>query len=337
MADKYVLNPNDFEVERELGRGNFGCVQLVKNKKDPTIHYALKIISEEQQDKDSPKMFIREVFTLISVNHPAVLSMGGFAFPSKKGDPFFIFTEYMPNKNMKEIMALEQRGQITQFNDTKKMICIIGIAAGMQVVHGQNIIHRDLKPENIFFDKDFYPKIADFGLARFTKNDAEHRTGNLGTPYFMAPELFDEDATIGPAVDVYAYALVILTIFDPVYKFVGKKPGSIVALINYISSGKRYLLPKNIPLAYKRLIEACWDGDAKERPTFKEIYEMIAKNIENYVIGDADLAEVREYVEFINPNSNNFKLKNSEEIAEVDIEEEEEEIGEETEEFDFGM
>ena len=78
----------------------------------------------------------------------------------------------------------------------------------MKYLHEHGIIHRDLKPENILIDKNYYPKICDFGLARcfplsLTNSYKMTMTGQIGTPLYMAPELLMEEAGhYGPEVDV---------------------------------------------------------------------------------------------------------------------------------------
>ena len=57
--------------------------------------------------------------------------------------------------------------------------------------HQKNVIHRDLNPRNMFISKDGSVRLLDFGIARMTEMSDLTKTGvTLGTPEYMAPELF---------------------------------------------------------------------------------------------------------------------------------------------------
>lgn len=54
---------------------------------------------------------------------------------------------------------------------------ILGTAEGLAFLHGNSnlrIIHRDIKLSNVLLEKDFTPRIADFGLARMFPEDKSH-------------------------------------------------------------------------------------------------------------------------------------------------------------------
>lgn len=73
-------------------------------------------------------------------------------------------------------LAGENKGTLTW---KQRVDIILGIARGLAYLHEEFhlcIIHRDIKSSNILLDEGFQPKIADFGLARLTReNDQSHQ------------------------------------------------------------------------------------------------------------------------------------------------------------------
>lgn len=321
---KFIMNPDDFKTIKALGKGSFGTVNLVQAPNGK--RYALKEMAKANQDQNSGKYFMREISTLCSLNHPAILGFSGFSVASEVNPSFYICTEYMPNGSLGDVAGKPS------FSPTKRTINMIGVVAGMKYVHEKNVFHRDLKPDNVFLDDKFYPKIADFGLSRFVNEDDAAVSSQLGTPFFMAPELFFTDTKITKAIDVYAFALVVLSLFDPKLRFQRgvKAPTNPVSLAQYIQKGFRYIIPSSIPQIYKDLIIQCWDTDPKERPTFAELYDMMTKT-DDYILEGSDVDEVHQYIEFIN----NYRPT---ELDDADAEEEEEDFDvPETQEFDFSI
>jgi serine/threonine protein kinase len=85
------------------------------------------------------------------------------------------------------------------------------LAGAMDYLAGQQVVRLDLKPSNVVM-ADRGPVIIDLGVAfSMDRDTSDHLTATnaiIGTPNFMAPELF-EGGSAGPLSDIYALGMVM--------------------------------------------------------------------------------------------------------------------------------
>src|SRR5206468_8462188 len=106
------------------------------------------------------------------------------------------------------------------------------VAAAVHALHEQGIIHRDLKPANVFLENG-QVKVGDYGLCKFT-SASQHRgqTQNVGTVYYMAPEVGRGSYT--RAVDVYAAGVMLHEMLTGHVPFEGETSAEI--LLKHLSA-----------------------------------------------------------------------------------------------------
>jgi len=96
----------------------------------------------------------------------------------------------------------------------------------IEYCHNQGVCHRDLKPENLLFDENFVLKVADFGFATLIaghSGDGQLYT-ILGTPSYMAPEIHLKQPYSGPAVDLFASAIILFIMLSGTPPFAQADP-----------------------------------------------------------------------------------------------------------------
>jgi serine/threonine protein kinase len=288
----YLRTAHTFTPIRELGRGGAGKVTLCHDSVlDKQV--AVKEVFGFEQHREQV-VFLREILVPARAKHPGVLPVIGFYIPQPPDLPLII-SEFMPNGNLMTAVSRRFEGNpLPEFGPTQWSKAIFGVAATMEHLHRKNAIHRDLKLENIMLDANWEPQIADFGLAKFLGNLA--LTNAVGSPLYMAPELFDDSdlGTFPFAIDVYAFAILVHQTFTPCQELAdGIKPKNPQHLMRRISDGTRLKFPDNMPVPYRRLVDRCWKHHPAERPPFSEIVNILLDD--EYAIDGTDLDELHAY------------------------------------------
>ena len=318
--------------EKKIGKGSYGEVVIVKNKKDGKL-YAAKIIDIGRMFTGKEQnQFIRESGILNQLDHPAIVKFYGINF-HKFIDPTSqeaikleptILTEYLKNGSLSLILHNERHSIAHHdWDATKKYICILGISHAMRYLHSHGILHRDLKPENILLDDNFYPRVCDFGLSRcfseiLTRSMQVKMTGGVGTPLYMAPELLDDDEEkFGTGIDVYAFAILVYEIVSGVEPFSKNgKSISLSKLVAKVMNGERPEFTDGITKKMRQLLNLCWSQDAQERPSFDFIFNKISKDF-SYIDDDVNEDEINEYLRILEDDGKNVKESTKENKIEI--------------------
>jgi serine/threonine-protein kinase len=94
---------------------------------------------------------------------------------------------------------------------------LIQTCLGLEEAHNAGIIHRDLKTDNILLHDNFqrpdWVKLVDFGIAHLLQGSKRlTKAGRvMGTPEYMAPELFRE-GPLDTRLDIYALGILLFEI-----------------------------------------------------------------------------------------------------------------------------
>jgi cGMP-dependent protein kinase len=206
FTNKFYLEDNTIELKdldnvKELGSGNFGCVNLVKNKKNKQL-YAIKALDLEQIKKENLQACVElEKNVLLKIDHPFIMKMVKYL---KNEYYIFFINEYIKGKELWEVIrdiGLLNKEQ-TQFYGGSILIAI-------DYLHRQKIIYRDIKPENVMVNVKGYIKIIDFG----TVKEIQDRTSTIiGTSHYMAPEITKGEG-YSFQVDIWSIAICMYEFF----------------------------------------------------------------------------------------------------------------------------
>ncbi len=163
---------------------------------------ALKLLHEHVLPVDRER-FGREIRTLAQISHPGII--GIYDLGEDAGRVFFTM-ELLTGGLISSIGPLEDSAE--DFERFLRVAC--EAADALAHIHAKGIVHRDLTPRNILLDKDFHPRVMDFGLVYVSDATRDlTRTGyTLGTPQYMAPEQARGGA-VEASSDLYAFGAVL--------------------------------------------------------------------------------------------------------------------------------
>lgn len=263
-----VVKENQFTMGEVIGKGGFGEVYKAFDNVRK-IECAYKRIFTERLEGNRMRRYIAEIKTMAMCDNMFLVPIVGFTAEA----PYCIVTEFMPHGSLDKYIRKRHSNDVCPFSGSQLTSIAIGIAHGMMHLHKQGIIHRDLKAANIVLDKRYFPRICDFGIARF--GDEGGMTQKIGTPNYMAPELIISNS-YDNKVDVYAYAMILYEMAEGIRAFKGLKLNEIFNCV--VKNQERPDFTDCTPQSLKNLISRCWDQDPKERPSFEEVFNIFKEH-----------------------------------------------------------
>ncbi|XDV51339.1 hypothetical protein PO909_020228 [Leuciscus waleckii] len=197
----------------ELGRGSFKTVYKGLDT-ETWVEVAWCELQDRKLSKAERQRFKEEAEMLKGLQHPNIVRFYDFWESPVKGKKCIVLvTELMTSGTLKTYLK--------RFKVMKPKVLrswCRQILKGLHFLHTRTppIIHRDLKCDNIFITGPTGSvKIGDLGLA--TLKRASFAKSVIGTPEFMAPEMYEEH--YDEAVDVYAFGMCMLEMATSEYPY----------------------------------------------------------------------------------------------------------------------
>lgn len=202
----------------DIKYGGMGAVYIVRHLRW-NIMMAVKSLYHRLRDSEEDRaLFVKEAETWIDIGfHPNVAAC--YYVRNIQGSPR-IFIEFADGGGLNEWAQHRERAGWDTILDLMAQA-----GDGLGHAHSKGLVHRDVKPANCMLTKAGILKVTDFGL---TKRREQSRTGTvyptasaasgssngqsvtaagMGTPAFMAPEMWFPKAEVGPEADVYAFGV----------------------------------------------------------------------------------------------------------------------------------
>ncbi|KAK2820645.1 hypothetical protein Q5P01_023604 [Channa striata] len=250
----------------EIGRGSFKTVYKGLDT-ETTVEVAWCELQTRKLTKAERQRFSEEVEMLKGLQHPNIVRFHDSWKSTMKGHKCIILvTELMTSGTLKTYLKRFKEMKLKLLQRWSRQI-----VKGLHFLHTRTppIIHRDLKCDNIFITGPTGSvKIGDLGLA--TLKSASFAKSVIGTPEFMAPEMYEEK--YDEAVDVYAFGMCILEMATSEYPY--SECQNAAQIYRKVTSGIKpdSFYKVKVP-ELKEIIEGCIRMNKDERYTIQDLLD----------------------------------------------------------------
>lgn len=195
---------NRFEIDRKLGRGAYGIVWKIIERKSRKSFALKKCFDSFRNEVDAQRTY-REVKYLQQLRHHENIVKLVSVFQPEDGRDIYLIFDYMPTD-----LYVLIRANILQ--DIHIQYIIYQLLAALKYVHDAGLIHRDIKPSNILVDSNARVKLCDFGLCRsisYAQNEGKMFTDYVATRWYRAPEILLCSTRYSEKIDIWSAACIL--------------------------------------------------------------------------------------------------------------------------------
>lgn len=228
-----------------------------------------EIASLATMDSNERESTQQEVDLLSAMSHPNIVGYRD-SFVNDAGH-LCIFMEYCEHGDMHTYLQdAKKAGKMPSEHRVQEWL--VQIVLALHALHVRKILHRDLKTQNIFLagsrpQNAFALKLGDFGIAKVLNSTTDLAMTQIGTPFYMSPELFN-NKPYGYKSDVWGLGCVLYEVVN------GQRPfdaQSINGLALKVLKGRYTPITAGCSEETKCLIKSMLSTNPAHRPTLQEV------------------------------------------------------------------
>jgi len=203
--------------DETFGQGSFKTVYKGFDEEE-CMEVAWNQVKLQGLGNEMRERLVLEVELLAELDHPNIIHLfGSWVDETSRGETVVNFiTESCGSGSLREYAKKHRKVDMRAVKSWSRQIL-----RGLSYLHAREppVIHRDLKCDNVFINGNSGEvKIGDLGLATVVSHHRQsYAQSVIGTPEFMAPELYDEHYDSG--VDIYAFGMAVLELITKEYPY----------------------------------------------------------------------------------------------------------------------
>lgn len=274
---------DEFAAENVIGEGGYGIVY--RGVLEDNTNVAVKNLLNNRGQAE--KEFKVEVEAIGRVRHKNLVRLLGYC---AEGAHRMLVYEYVDNGNLEQWLHGDV-GPCSSLTWEIRMNIVLGTAKGLTYLHEglePKVVHRDIKSSNILLDKQWNPKVSDFGLAKLLGSERSYVTTRvMGTFGFVAPE-YASTGMLNERSDVYSFGILLMELISGRNPVDYSRPQGEVNLVEWLKAmvtnrNAEGVLDPRLPekpssRALKRALLValrCVDPNAQKRPKMGHVIHML--------------------------------------------------------------
>ncbi|KAH6575010.1 hypothetical protein BASA50_005090 [Batrachochytrium salamandrivorans] len=248
-----------FTIISKVGEGSYGSVhKAIFNRTGQTC--AIKKIPIENDLEQN----IKEIHTMTAFSSEHVVQYYGSYFLE---DELWIVMEFCAAGSISDVMRL---CDTCLSEDMIAVICRY-VLQGLSYLHEKRKIHRDIKAGNILLNEFGEAKLADFGVTGQLTDAASKRVTVIGTPFWMAPEVIQEDG-YGTNADIWSLGITCIEMAEGRPPYHNLHPMRAIFMIPS-KPPPRLEAGEDFTDVFKKFISRCLTKNPANRPSALDLLE----------------------------------------------------------------
>ncbi len=265
--DSYVGKRLDgrYDIREIIGVGGMAIVYKAYDIIDDRI-VAVKVLKEEYlANEEFRRRFKNESKAIAVLSHPNIVRV----YDVNYGDKLqYIVMEHVEGITLKEY--IEQQEII---NQKEAVYFVMQILRALQHAHDKGVVHRDIKPQNIMLLENGTIKVADFGIARFSRSETRTLSDSaIGSVHYISPEQARGDVTDDRA-DLYSVGVMFYEMLTGKLPFVADSSVSVAIMQLQNDPELPTKVNPDIPVGLEQIIMRAMKKNVNER--YQSAAEMV--------------------------------------------------------------
>lgn len=255
---------DDYELGRVLGKGSYGTVRLVRDRRDGTP-WACKTISKNRLLRRRDVADIRREVELLNLLTPHA-NIAGVRKVYEDAETVSIVMDYCAGGEL--FSYIVDRQSLSEREAAELAAQMVEV---VRHCHSMGVMHRDMKPENFLLtsrEPRGALKACDFGLSTYFK-PGEVLTDLVGSAYYVAPEVLQR--RYGPECDLWSLGVILYVLLSGLPPFWGQSDREIFGMILKADLDLETAPWPTVSDEAKRLVRGLLRRDPAQRLTLDQV------------------------------------------------------------------